>query len=408
MKKTKIFKRGLDWGLYDFANSGYYMVYVVLIFPLYLTTVVMKGDKWLETKWGIAQGVSVVLAVLLGIIFGRILDRRNINKVVKYIAPAPALLSFLFPILIFFRASGIYLLVCYLIVQSVYLLSLTVYDSTLAHVAEGEESLNVSGWAWGWGYMGGLFCIILMQIGLKFWERFSVFDFMVGSSFFLIFAVLAAKRFPRLLKKNALKENSDLAQNKTPDAHFKIKLKRWQLLLIFILIVDGIAIFFAFFSMYCSKVALLPETEITRMIAVLQLLAFPLTGLITSMIAKRLPVLLWFCGITWVSAGLLVILMPTRLILWTSVIIVSSTVGTTQSALRAIYSNTVTESNAIQGFSLYAIVEKGAAFIGPTIAGFLIFAVGHSFVIGMAGFMVFLGCGYLSLVFRLQEKRAME
>src|SRR5712691_4345900 len=120
MSWTRILRQGLSYGAYDFANSGYYLVYTVLVFPLYLANVAMKGDPWFEAKWGIAQGASVFVAILLGLFLGVHLDRRGIRAVAPLAMLIPAIASLFYPVLVALHASGDLLLLAYAVINSSY------------------------------------------------------------------------------------------------------------------------------------------------------------------------------------------------------------------------------------------------------------------------------------------------
>ncbi len=406
MQRNNILLKGLDWGLYDFANSGYYLVYSLLFFPLYLATHALKGDPWFEVKWGMAQGISVVVSVAFGLLLGPSLDAIGIRRVARITTLAPAAGSLLFPLLIALNVSGNILILAYCVIHGLYLLSLTVYDATLTHVARGNMSIKISGWAWGWGYVGGLTCMAIMQLGLLLYDRYSPWDFLAASLFFLVFSVIATSRMSKRLAATLHAP----AQSPMPDDMQSpmTRIPRWQLLLVFLLIVDGIAVFLAFFSLYGTKVAGLDEPELTKMLAVLQVLAFPLTGLVCSQADRGWSLLLWFCAITWAVTCGLIVAFPGAATIWVAVILAASVVGSTQALLRAIYANTVTPETSIKGFSVYALVEKGAAFAGPVLAGWLVVFVGYRFVFGLAAALIVAGCGILAQMHKKGAQNAQD
>lgn len=393
-------RRGLDWGLYDFANSGYFLVYVIFLYPLYLLKGPMAGDPWFEAKWGLAQGLSVLFAVVLGLLLGRRFDEMGLKKVAPLLLLLPAVASFLLPLLVLVNASAYLLLASWILVQSLYLISLTVYDSSLTQVARKGESVAISGWAWGWGYMGGLTCMGLMQVGLIWWGRYSSQDFLVGSIFFAVFSAIAAWRMPALLLESG-------PLQALPPREDRIDLERWKLLAVFVLIVDGIAIFMAFFGTFAHKVAAVSDDNITYMLALLQLLAFPLTGVVSGFAKYGIARLLKFCGAAWLLAVAISVVVPGATSMWIAVVIVATTVGTTQALLRAIYADSLDPEQAVRGFSIYAVVEKGAAFLGPTLAGLLIVGVGHRIVLAFAGVMTFIGCLVLARLIGMGRSSAL-
>ena len=387
-------KKGISWGLYDFANSGYFLVFVVLTFPLFLSQHIFPGDRWFEAKWGVTQGAAILLAVVIGLSLGRRLDKVGIQKVVPWCIRFAGVMSLLIPLLIAFKASGNILLFIFAIVHATYLFSLTVYDASLKGVATGLESVEVSGWAWGWGYMGGIACMIIMLIVGKLSGENPTYIFFTASLFYLVSSLLSARGLKHRITNTIQKisQESEVKQKSTDT--LMLSTNRWRLLLTFVLVVDGIAVFMGFFSIYANKIVGATDSSITAMLGVLQLLAFPLTGLLVSLGSSRygLRKLLLFCGLSWSIASALVVLFPTVSILWVCVFIIAGAVGTTQALLRSLYADTVPETGSIHGFSTYAIVEKGAAFIGPLVGGSLISVVGYKPVLLVAGLMILLGC----------------
>ncbi len=412
MRPVKGLKKGLWYGIYDFGNSGYYLVYCVLVFPLFLSQTAFSSDEWFEAKWGAAQGAAVAAAVLFGLLLGTRLDRLPIRALSRTMMLVAAVVSLLVPFLIWLEVGGAELLFGYAVVHGVYLLSLTIYDATLPSVAGGQEAVAVSGWAWGLGYLGGITCIALMEAGvlLGVYERYSVGHFLTASSFFIGLSVVAAAFVPAPTPlEGPLRDRAERIERSGAGPRdtqgFALQMARWKLLLIFLLAVEGIAIFMAFFSLYCSRGVGLSDAEITKMLVVLQVLAFPLTGLVTLVASHRLSGVLIACGCIWIVAVCLVVIAPGRLTIWLSVIAVAFVVGSTQALLRAIYANSVSRSQAVAGFSTYAVVEKGAAFIGPLVAGTLIVALGYRWVISLAGLLVLLACVMLGSAFRRREAK---
>lgn len=384
-------RKGLGWGLYDIGNSGYYLVYPLYLFPVYLSERVFPGNPHFELYWGVAQGAAVLLAVVAGIWLGGRLDARGLRRVAPPIIAVTPVTAFLLPGLVALGCGGIVLLSGYVVVHSLYLLSLTVYDASLTGVAtRGEERATVSGWAWGWGYLGGLVCLAVMEVGLRFYPRYSGWDFGVGTTFYLVVSLFAARWLRRGIKVDAIAGTATLDSSKTHE-----QVAPWRLLLMMMLIVDGITVFMSFTGLYGTRVLQLPERQMTSMLALLQVLAFPLTGVIASLGAKNVPRALLMCGLGWLGTVTLLVSVGGLSGMLATIVLVSTVVGTTQALLRALYADVVPTHRAIEGFGRYAVVEKGAAFVGPVIAGILIPYVGYKPVLLVAGLMILLGSVFI-------------
>ena len=385
----KRWKTAFGWGLCDIGTSGYFLVFPLYLFPVFLAEHVFAGNAKFELYWGIAQGLAVLLAVAAGLMLGSILDLRGMRRVAPGIVALAPVVSFLLPLCIALDVAPVVLLSVYIVVHAVHLLSLTVYDASLTHVARtGEDRAVVSGWAWGWGYIGGLVCIGLMEIGLFFYPRYSAYDFAVGALYYLIASLFAAK----WLRGTLAKEDTDdkLAKYTYNQVNSKSRTP-WGLLLSMLLVVDGIAVFMSYTGLYGTRVLRLEERQMTAMLALLQLLAFPLTGAVATLGRRDVPRALVLCGIGWLATVVLLMLASGIGGMLMTIVIVASVVGSTQALLRALYAGQVYVRHEIEGFGKYAVVEKGAAFIGPVVAGSLIPFVGYRSILFASGIAIMIG-----------------
>src|SRR5438132_10248292 len=66
-----------SWTLFDFANTGFYVVIITLVFPIYFKNVIAGGN---EAYWGRAISASMLITAVLGPLFGSIADATNRKK----------------------------------------------------------------------------------------------------------------------------------------------------------------------------------------------------------------------------------------------------------------------------------------------------------------------------------------
>lgn len=382
-------RKALGWGLYDIGNSAYFLVFSLYLFPVYLSQQKFAGNPKFELYWGITQGLAVLLAVTTGLVLGKLLDSKGLQRVAPNIITFASFSTFLLPILIAFGATPFLLLGGFVVVHSVYLVSLTVYDASLIRVANpGEDRAAVSGWAWGWGYVGGLMCMGLMEVGLFFYPRFSAWDFGVGAIFYFVASLYAARWLRRTLGEQSERKMS-VGTNRGITS--RTVSTPWGLLLAMLLVVDGIAVFMSYTGIYGTRALGLEERQMTSMLGLLQLLAFPLTGIVATIGARNVPKALVVCGVGWLATVTVLVSASGIAGMLMTIVIVSSIVGSTQALLRALFADKVTANREIEGFGRYAVVEKGAAFIGPVIAGSLIPFVGYRSVLFASGVVIMLG-----------------
>ncbi len=383
-------RKGLGWGLYDVGTSGYFLVFTLYLFPVYLAERIFSGNSKFELYWGVAQGVAVLLAVGVGLLLGKALDLKGLQKVAPTIVIIAPFTCLILPILVGVKASPFTLLFGYVLVHAIHLLSLTIYDASLTQISKpGADRAIVSGWAWGWGYLGGLACMALMEIGILFYPRYSGWDFGVGALFYLVVSLFAAKWLRQTLIEQSVSKAPE------PDETTSAYRTPWRLLLSILFVVDGIAVFMSYTGLYGTRFLGLQERQMTLMLALLQLLAFPLTGIVATLGSRNVPKALLFCGIGWLVTVIILISasgIPGMLL---TIVVVSTVVGSTQALLRALYADQILARKGIEGFGKYALVEKGAAFIGPVIAGSLIPFLGYKVVLFASGVSIMLGAFWI-------------
>src|SRR2546423_12856046 len=65
------------WSFFDFANTGFYVIIITLVFPIYFKNVIAGGR---EEYWGRAISTSMLITAILGPLFGSVADATNRKK----------------------------------------------------------------------------------------------------------------------------------------------------------------------------------------------------------------------------------------------------------------------------------------------------------------------------------------
>lgn len=402
-------KPGLKWGVYDVANSGYYVIYAAAVLPLFLRQKIFSGDPAFEAKWGLAQGVAVLFGLILSILLSRFTDRRDQGRywaLAKHAFVVPALLSLLLVLLVGLGASPIVWLLSFALVHGVYLASLTFYDASLVDVSSGTRRIEISGWAWGFGYLGGVVCLVLYKVLETSFGEFAWQAFLTASLFYVVASILAARlviAFRPVGTSEATSQRKDL-----PPSESLISTSNLAAMLgSMILIVDGIAIFITYMSLYWSSLRF-SNDQILVLLLILQLLSFPFSGLISMLARKGIVLFLLICGSVWLVSGLTAAYAPGFEGALAAVILVSTVLGGSQAVLRTIFSEVTIPERRLFGFSVFALVEKGAAFVGPVIAGLAINTFGFRPVLILSATAILVGCLGLARVTRLIATYALK
>jgi MFS transporter, UMF1 family len=384
---------GFRWGLFDFANSAYYLVYIVLLYPLFLKENAGPEQQHFEAWWGAAQGVAVAVSVTTIAVLSRFIDRVRSDRFWQWVPKVflvPALVSLVLPLLAATHQPFLVQLVAFSVVHAIYLASLTFYDSSLVDLSRGHKRIEISGWAWGFGYLGGVACLVLIK-GAEALGADQAIGMLIGSLFFAGLAWIAARAVRKLpVSFDPAQEEAepgkehDLGTGKPGLGALAI------LLAVMVLVVDGIAVFLSFMVLYWKSLGL-PEGRIAILMLVIQCIAFPATGLLTRLARFSVKTLLLTCGLLWLVATGLALMSSSFQGALAAALVVSLVVGTSQALLRAIFAEVAPTDRRLFSFSLFSIVEKGAAFAGPVVAGIAITFVGFRPVLLFAGICVFTG-----------------
>jgi MFS-type transporter involved in bile tolerance (Atg22 family) len=179
----------LPYSLFDFANSSFVLIIHAYLFPLYFKNVLMKGSPNGDAIWGSVFASSALLAAIIAPFVGAFADGRNRYSVFRVIA----FLSFLSAILLGCAVGSnvVFVIVTFLIANVCFYLASNMYDSLLTIVAPPDQRPLFSGYAWGFGYVGGIICFLVV---FGFQSQFGIasrLPYLITGLFYLIFGCLS-------------------------------------------------------------------------------------------------------------------------------------------------------------------------------------------------------------------------
>ena len=349
-----------SWAFYDFANSAYILIYSSLLLPLYFSTILIKEGYSLGA-WGTANAVATIIGVIISILIGKYADSHCRFKSFKWSIVASFLGMLLLAFAVKYLQSSVYYI--FILTQSVFILSLSLSDSILPYIATKKEAYEHSGFAWGFGYLGGITALLIAIPLQKFTgDDYSPIVFLSTAIFYAIFSAYSLSG----LKKVKMNEP-------TPEKKSVIltTAQKWVLFIGYWLISEGVTVILLFFTIYLSKELGFTTAKIGVCILLVQLIGFPATW-IGGRLSKRYNTL-HLLGITILLWGICIMFLVfnTGLIgLGILILTGAMAVGNSQSYLRAQYSNVIDRSESGYRFGLFTIVSEAAVFVGPIIFGF--------------------------------------
>mgnify|MGYP005843425411 CR=1 FL=1 len=155
--------------MFDFANSSYTTIIITAVFNAYFVRVVVNQANRGELLWAITLSISYFLVMIFGPVLGAIADYSSTKKrflLVSY------LLCVVFTALLFFIKPGyiIYAMIFVIISNIGYSASENFVSSFLPDIADEENIGRISGYAWSFGYVGGLIALAICLILILFYH----------------------------------------------------------------------------------------------------------------------------------------------------------------------------------------------------------------------------------------------
>jgi len=378
----------LGFALYDFANSAYILIFNAFLFPIFLREHVFRGDPKSDFYWGLSLSISIVIALLLSPFVGYIADRISRKLLMSCIVAGVS--GGILTLSLGDSSAPFYYLGVFVFTNSLYVISLTLYDSYLPHVGRSQDEMpTVSAFAWGLGYMGGVLCLGLVLLVQGGSADPSKEGFIATTLFYTVFSAISLTLLPRQTT-----QRNSVGLWKT--ARVFVTKNILILLISFWLINEAIDIIIYFTSLYAKETLHLGTETIGAFLIITQILAFPGTWLIGNLAAKRgqgkilkITLLLWILVVIWL------VLSRTLTHFFLLALLTSLVIGSSQALMRSVFSSQFPKRVSGFSFGIYSIASRVTALFGPLIFG-TISAVTGSQRIAMLAVIPFLLLGWFT------------
>ncbi|WP_372866297.1 MFS transporter [Pseudomonas sp.] len=143
------------WAMYDFANSGYTTVVITAVFNAYFVAVVAGGANWGTLAWTSAIALSYALIIVSAPVLGAYADAYACKKRLLLLSTLGCVL---FTAGLAFAGPGALVTAIVFVVLSNLCFGTgeNLIAAFLPEIAREDAIGQVSGWGWGFGYIGGL------------------------------------------------------------------------------------------------------------------------------------------------------------------------------------------------------------------------------------------------------------
>ena len=373
VRRSEVF----GWALYDFANSGYTTVVLTAVFSAYFVGVVAAGEARGTLLWTVTLSISNLLVMLTVPLIGAWADRHQSKRkgliwTTTGCVLATAGLASVGP--------GDLAVAMLLIILSNAFFSWgeALISAFLPGLARQEAIGQVSGWGWGFGYLGGMLTLGLC-LGYVLWAQGSGQDaatfvpvtMLITASLFAIAAVISIS----LLRERGVPNRSAGGR----DAIGRL-VQTWQharqyvdfvwLLACTVAYMGGVAVAIALAAIYAQEVIGFSQDETMLLIFMLNLAAVMgalLLGYGQDRMGHKRALALTL--IAWFVTCLVAAAATDKGEFWVAATIAGLSMGASQSVGRAMVGLLAPADRLAEFYGLWTLATRIAAIIGPLMYG---------------------------------------
>lgn len=398
-----------SWGLFDFANTGFYVVMITFVFPVYFTNVIAGGAEW---YWGLTISISMILTALIGPLLGSIADATARKKFFLALFTAASVTA---TVALFWMTGPEMLIpaILLIIVANIGFEGGTIfYDAFLPEIAIEKDYARVSALGWAIGYVGSFATLIAI---LPILTSEPLTDLMTRSTFLIAAGIFALFSIPLFL---VVRERSDpetagrtisLAEGyhrlRDTMRHIRNYRNVTRFLAAFFFYNDGILTVILMASLFMNETLGFDMAQQITFFMIVQgtaLIGSLLFGKITDWIGPRTTIM--------ITLGIWVVVVVTAYFVTNAsgffIVggIAGLALGSSQSTSRTFMALLTPEDRKTEFFGFYdGFFGKASAVIGPSLFGFLSGAIGQRPSMLIIGVMFLIGA---VLLMRVDDVRA--
>ncbi|BCE02062.1 MFS transporter [Marinicellulosiphila megalodicopiae] len=394
VKKRELF----GWAMYDFANSAYTTVIISIVFSAYFVAHVVPQGYNANSYWGLAIGLSSLLALILSPFIGVLCDLSGHKKI--YLMVSTFICSLFTGLLFFVGPGDIWLAIGIIIISNAaWMIGESFCASFLSDISSRKNMGLISGLGWAIGYLGGLISLIVVKFVIMDGASDATIDEQVAmnqnamlfiAAFFLVSAIptfIWVKS--RISPKETLNTKQVFKLGISRLVHSTQIIKKYPVLfkffIAFTIYIAGYAIIIKFVGIYATQALTLTDGQLAMMFILLQLSAFfgaLLFGVIDKFIGPKKSILItlvwWIMGVLSIfnieKVGLLLGTDANTAFTYLSIAI-GLAMGATQSSSRAVVGMLTKKEDSALMFGFWGMFSRLAILLGMTY-GFVADAVG--------------------------------
>lgn len=401
-----------SWATFDFANSGFTTVVSTFVFSAYFAQAIAPDAETGTALWGTATGIAGLIIAFTSPITGAIADHTGRRK--PWLA-AFTLLCVMATAALWFAEPGtesIALALTAAVIATVgFEVGLVFYNAMLPSLTTPDRLGRLSGLAWGFGYCGGLICLVI-ALTVFIQADPPPFDLdtddaehvratmLLTAIWIMVFAwplFVFTPDAPRtgLPMKTAVVKGVTTLVSTLRNA--RQHANSFRFLIARMIYIDGVNTMFAFGGIYAAGTFGMSLEDIILFGIALNVTA-GLGAVVFGWIDDRMGskrTLTWsLLALIATSTGVLLAQTPTQF--WIAGLTMSVFFGPVQAASRTFMAHLAPSKMRGEMFGLYAVTGKITSFMGPFAVG-AVTVLANSQRVGMATILVFLVVGLILL-----------
>ncbi|WP_288658939.1 MFS transporter [uncultured Limosilactobacillus sp.] len=374
----RINKQQWQWIFYDWANSGYGILVVTAVLPVYFKAVAEQAGISAANStayWGYANSFGTLVVSLLAPLLGALADYPNAKRRWLNVFTWPEIILTL-GLALLPAQQWQWLLFLYVLTIIGYSGGNLFYDSFLTDVAPDGQMDLVSSAGYGMGYLGGVIAFIVFRAaqlthgfnGLLSAYGIAKFSFIIAAIWWVIFG------WP-LLAHGRQRYSVDAVANPLQDSFHRLAqtfhhIRRYRqitwFLVAYFFYIDGVDTIFTMATAIGKDMGV-ETTMLMMVLLVVQLIAFPFS-LLYGWLAKKTS---------------------NR-----TAILVGTSQGGLQVLSRSYFGQLIPKDSSSEFFGFYNILGKFSAILGPVVVGLVTQWTGHS-TIGAASLSILFVIGLI-------------
>ena len=375
----------LAWAMYDFANSGYTTVVLTAVFNAYFVGVVAGSgaDKSgaATLLWTVAMAITNLLVLASAPVLGAIADHGAHKK--RFLA-ITTIGCVLFTAALGFVGRGDVVLGMTLVILASLMFASgeNFIAAFLPEIAGQEDMGRISGYGWSLGYLGGLLVLGMCLVYIR-WaqshgaaaEQYVPVTMWITALMFALAALptfiwLRERAVPQLLAAHENYIRIGFARVRHTLAHARHYRDLFRFLITLAVYYCGINAVIVLAAIYAQEVMGFSMQENIMLILVVNVtaaagaLAF---GLVQDRLGSVLTLAITL--VIWIIALVLAYFVQSRAGFWVVANLVGISLGSSQSAGRALVGQFSPPERSAEFFGLWGLAGKLAAVVGPLVYG---------------------------------------